>query len=43
MFARPRARVKPTVGDVVERVDADVLARTTDVAEALVRRVDASA
>lgn len=30
-----------TVGDVIERVDADVLARTTDFVEALVRRVDA--
>jgi acetylornithine deacetylase/succinyl-diaminopimelate desuccinylase-like protein len=30
-----------TVGDVVERVDAGVLARTTDFVEALVRRVDA--
>lgn len=31
-----------TVGDVLERVDADVLARTTDFVEALVRRVDAA-
>lgn len=30
-----------TVGDVVERVDADVLARTTDFVEALVRAIDA--
>ena len=29
-----------TVGDVVERVDADVLARTTDFVEALVRGID---
>ena len=32
-----------TVGDVVERVDTDVLARTTDFVEALVRRVDDAA
>ena len=32
-----------TVGDVVERVDAGVLTRTTDFVEALVRRVDAGA
>ena len=29
-----------TVGDVVERVDAGVLARTIDFVEALVRQVD---
>jgi hypothetical protein len=29
-----------TVGDVVERVDAGVLARTTDFVEALVRGID---